>query len=135
MCMADYGGDRPSIYRAKTARTRKDRRCEECGRAIAVGERYQNAFMVHDGYGSTWVTCEHCIVAMDWLVENCGGFLHGGVWEDLEEHITEYPTIAFPLSRLSVARRRKWMRFDGAGLMVVPQAPPTLVEVGLGHDH
>jgi RNase P subunit RPR2 len=131
MCMADYADDQCSIYRAKIQRTRKPRKCDECSRPIAVGERYENAFMVYEGHADTFVTCEHCLVGSRWLVENCGGFLHCGVWEDLEEHISEYPRLAFPLSRLKVARRRMWRRFDGTGLMAVPPVPPTLEAVGL----
>lgn len=131
MCMADYSDDQPSFYRAKTCLTRKTRKCAECGRAIAIGERYQNTFMVYAGKGDTFVTCEHCVIGMEWLKENCGGFLHTGVWEDLEEHIQKYRRLAFPLSRLKVARRRHWKRFDGAGLMSIPPIPPTLEMVGL----
>ena len=131
MCMADYAYDRAEVYRASICRTRKDRVCDECGRAIKAGEDRQYAFMVYEGRGCTFHTCRHCVVAMDWLAENCGGFLHGGVWKDLEEHIDEYPTLAFPLSRLKVARLRGWMRFDGTGLMAVPAVPPSLEAVGL----
>ena len=131
MCMADYADDMPTIYRRKDHHTRKDRKCDECGRIIAKGELYQNAFMVYDGEGSTYITCEHCTVGQAWLSENCGGFLHGAVWEDLEEHISEYPTLAFALSRLKVARRRQWKRFDKRGLMTVPPIPETLEAIGL----
>jgi hypothetical protein len=131
MCMADYADDRPTVYSAKTFRTRKDRRCDECGRLIKQGERYENAFMVYEGHGSTFVTCEHCKVGAQWLLENCGGYLHNAVWADLEEHIAEYPTLAFELSRLRVGRKRLWQRFDGAGLMAIPPVPRTLEEAGL----
>ena len=128
MCMVDYG-DAPKIYRARMQCTRKERRCEECGRTIAVGERYQSAFMVYDGDPSTFATCQHCAVAMKWLAENCGGYMHGAVWEDFEEHISEYPPLGFSLSRLSVARRRDWMRFDGSGLMPIPAVPPSIASI------
>jgi hypothetical protein len=68
MCMAHYGDDRPTVYRAQTRRTRKPRKCEECGRPIAVGERDQNAFSVYEGHADTFSTCEHCLVGMQWLV-------------------------------------------------------------------
>lgn len=132
MCMADYNDDRPTIYRTRNCRTRKPRKCDECGRAVSVGEIYGNSFMVYEGHGSTFVTCAHCIIGQQWLADNCGGFLHGAVWEDLEEHIGEYPTIAFPLSRLKIARQRQWQRFDQTGLMSVPAIPPTLESRGLG---
>ena len=130
MCMWDGDGDSPSIYRASTRRSRKERKCEECRRTIAVGERYHYAFMVYETYPSGFYTCEHCSVAMDWLIENCGGFAHGGVWEDLEEHISEYrtqaPLVTYELAKLKVAWRRQWRRFDGLGLMRVPPVPPVI---------
>jgi|HubBroStandDraft_1064217.scaffolds.fasta_scaffold02120_24 hypothetical protein len=132
MCMVDYG-DRPEFYRTAMRRSRRPRRCEECSRSIAVGEEYQNAFMVYNGFGSTFFTCCHCIIGMRWLANNCGGFVHGVVWEDLEEHITEYRHLAFPLSKLKIGRQRLWRRFDGNGLMTIPAVPPSLEEVGLAH--
>lgn len=131
MCMID-DGERCTIYRTKMQRSRKSRQCDECGRAIAVGDTYKYAFGAFEGRGTTYEMCEHCSVAAQWLQDNCGGFLHFAVWEDYEEHIREYPRLAFSLSRLSVARRRKWERFDRSGLMAVPPVPPSFAEVGLG---
>lgn len=133
MCMADYNDDPATVYSSKECRSRKDRKCDECSRKIAIGERYQNTFMVYDGRGSTWITCEHCVVGMRWLADNCGGFLHGAVWEDVHEHVREYPTLAPYLMRLVVGHQRQWKRFDRAGLMRIPSVPPTLESVGLGH--
>ena len=132
MCMADYADERPSVYRSHMQRTRKDRRCEECGRMIAAGELYQYVFLAYAAEGaSTFATCEHCVCGISWLSKNCGGWVHGGVWEDLEEHITEYPTLARHLQRLKVGRLRQWERFDRTGLMAVPPVPPSLEDVGL----
>lgn len=130
MCMADYS-ERPDVYHAALRRARKVRKCEECRRDITIGEKYESASMVYDGYWSRFSTCQHCTVAMAWLIQNCGGFMHGAVWDDLEEHILEYRRLAFPLSRLSVARRRQWQRFAKDGLMAIPPIPPTLASVGL----
>jgi hypothetical protein len=129
--MAEWG-DPPTIYRTKMQRAKKVRRCDECGRTIGEGEHYKYAFCVYEGHGEQYAMCQHCAVAARWLVNNCGGFLHHGVWEDFEEHINEYPRMAFSLLRLSVARRRRWERFDRTGLMDVPALPPSFVEVGLG---
>lgn len=130
MCMYDDGGP-PAVYRSRIQRTRKERRCYECGRKITIGESYQNAILVYEGHRCTFATCEHCQVAMAWLSENCGGYVHGGVWKDLEEHIGQFPTLAYPLSRLKVGRQRMWERFDRTGLMAIAAVPPSLEERGL----
>ncbi len=132
MCMID-GGEQCDVYSAFNRRARKERRCDECSRTIGVGETYRASKGLYDGYWSAYVMCGHCEVAASWLAANCGGFMHHGVWEDFEEHITEYPQLARPLERLRVGRKRRWLRFDGSGLMAVPPVPPTLESVGLGH--
>jgi hypothetical protein len=121
--MIDYADDAPDIYRSRVQRARNSYKCEECSRDIKPGEHYHYAFMVYEKRGDHFRSCEHCAVAIDWLMTNCGGFAHGGVWEDYEEHIIEYPDIAASLMRLVVGRRRRWRRFDGTGLMRVPPMP------------
>ena len=136
MCMWDGGEDGPSVYRCKVQHTRKKRRCGECSRHIAIGETYQNVFMVYDGSPGTWIMCAHCMVAAQWLVANCGGYLLHGVWEDIHEHIVEYRgaeqyrPVEHGLRRLEIGRKRRWARFDGAGLMAVQWMPPVVEEVG-----
>lgn len=132
MCMWDGVDDFPQVYRAKVQRTRKERHCCECRRKIALGERYNNVFMVYNGSAGTWTMCEHCMVAAAWLDENCGGYLLEGIWEDIHNHIREYygppqyRPVVHGLRRLEVGRERKWRRFDDAGLMAVPRVPPVV---------
>lgn len=134
MCMWDDCDDYPQVYRSKVQRTRKERKCQECSRAIAVGEPYQNVFMVFDRDASAWITCQHCLMAAQWLQENCGGYLIGGVWEDIHDHIREYRgpsayrAIIHGLRRLEIGCERKWRRFDGAGLMPLGKVPPVIGE-------
>lgn len=131
MCMVDWDHDAPTVSSTHMRVSRKVRRCSECDRSIAVGESYQNCFMVYDSSPDTFTTCAHCVVAMRWLARNCGGYLFEGVWDDIREHISEYPTLRFSLSRLVVGMRSSWMRFDKTGLMAVPKVPQTLEEAGL----
>lgn len=126
-------GDQCAVYLSFQRRARKSRRCNECAREIQPGETYRHSKGLFEGRWDSYTTCAHCQVAMAWLVENCGGFMHYGVWEDFEEHISEYPQLARALERLRVGRKRRWVRFDKAGLMAVPPVPPTLESVGLGH--
>ncbi len=118
MCMWD-GGDGPEVARHRTVRARKPHQCTECGRTIEVGEQYQYDFQVYDGSPGTWHTCQHCRVAQQWLIRECGGYLIEGTWEDIQEHITEYPKLKRPLGRLLASRDKKWRMPDGT-LMPLP---------------
>lgn len=128
MCAIDYADDAFTIYRRKTAKARKAHKCDECAREIQAGETYFYAFGVYDGRGSSYHTCAHCAVATEWLVTNCGGFLHGGVQEDIEDHTSEYPGLKRGLDRFIVGMRRKWRKFSDDELMPLPrQALPITI--------
>lgn len=127
MCMVDDGGYVDfSSERWRVAR--KEHECDECWRTIAVGERYRYCFLKYDGDVSYHHTCSHCTAAEDWLREHCNGWMYGAVIDDLADHC-EYgqwsadearqPIKISRPARLVVAMRRKWRRFDGAGLMEI----------------
>lgn len=67
---------------------RKDHRCGECGRTIKPGERYERFRGVFEG-AFTHKTCEQCLDARAWIVNTCGGYVFGQVFEELEEHWVE----------------------------------------------
>lgn len=122
MCMIEGIDEAYVIYnRHKATRAAKEHRCTECRRVIAKGETYYCASGLYDGQWDTHHTCAHCYVACEWLTENCGGFLHGGVQEDIEEHVTEYRRP--DLYRLAIGMRRKWKRRQGEGLRPLPRLP------------
>jgi hypothetical protein len=129
MCMAE-GADPASVYREKIVTARKQHRCDECGRPIECGERYQYVFAIWEGSPGAYHTCQHCLVAQDWLRAECGGWLFEGVEEDISEHVMGAGAVFDAVrgygsgpARLVVGIRRKWRRFDGAGLMPIPSAP------------
>ena len=126
MCMIE-DGERAVVYSKRMSRAKKQYQCAECRRTIARGEQYHRAFMVYDGYASTFRTCQNCAVAVEWLTENCGGAMHGGIEQDISEHVSEYPR-QIGLMRLKIGMNRRWRRFDGAGLMPVQKLPPTIME-------
>lgn len=123
MCMID-DCEPCSVYRAKVCKARKEHKCSECGRTINKGEEYHYAFMVQEGYGDSFHTCQHCYVAAKWLIDNCGGFVHQAVLEEIEEHAREYPYLTAELSTLSDGMRGKWR---DANMPAMP-SPITIAE-------
>ena len=128
MCAID-GAERYDVYETSNRRARKPHKCGECGRPIIVGELYRSSRGLFEGSWNTNCICAHCQIAADWLTENCAGFVDNGVYEDIHEHAEEYFAIALPIYRLCVGMRRKWVRFDGAGLMPPPRLPPSIKSI------
>jgi hypothetical protein len=120
MCAID-DGERFEFCAHEIRTSRKPRRCGECGRAIRPGETYENARGKYENEFSTYITCAHCLRARRWLIRECNGWLYSGVYEDLFEHWNYEGIRTGELLRLIVGMRRKWQRFDGAGLLAVPE--------------
>ena len=127
MCRAE-GGENPDVYVDHIRHARKEHKCSECGRPIMPGEIYRSHFYVYDGNADTSKTCSHCCVGQDWLAHNCGGYIFEQVIEEIHEHAEEYPhpSTAIPLLRIAAGARRRWKRFDGAGLLPIPRMPPDI---------
>lgn len=126
MCRVDPdSSDAPTVYRETKPRARKEHHCVECGRTIAVGEIYLNAFMIFYGDASTYHTCEHCAVGARWLMRNCGGYNFGEVAEEIDEHAVDYPMIAAPLRAISAGAERQWRHLSGA-MMALQEMPPSI---------
>lgn len=123
MCMWDeYDGGVSCSSSRYVKAARKEHLCTECGRVIAIGEAYRYNFGVYEGDAYSVHTCRHCQVAEQWLVRECGGYLFESVWEDIGEHIHEYPLLKRSLGRMDKNRRKKWRLPDGS-LMPVPRVP------------
>ena len=110
MCMYDpHEQDGGVYFGSGPRRARKEHICGECRRAIRKGERYFRAAGVQDGYAWDAKQCAQCAAAAGWLVKECGGFLFGGVQQDLEEHLDEVTGGAWvALARLVIGMRHKW---------------------------
>lgn len=119
MCNYDYG-ESPEFWRQRDVRSRKPRTCDECGRGVAPGEAHRYIATKFDGSFYDYRICPHCVVACALLVRECDGYLLGGVLDDLGEHVDRSYPWAVEAGRIVVGMRRKWQRFDGAGLMPVP---------------
>lgn len=119
MCNVDY--DPPSAYWERRPKARKAHTCGECRRQIEPGEIYFRASGIWDGSPNSYVMCDRCDVAREWLWQECHGFYFEMIGEDIIEHAREYRRS--DLGRLAVMMRRKWKRFDGSGLLPVPKMP------------
>jgi len=79
----DY--DCPEFYHKDVRKARKEHVCEECRRKIMPGERYEHVRGKWDGRVDSYKTCADCLSIRDTFF--CGGYGHGGVLYDFEEHI------------------------------------------------
>lgn len=128
MCMADSADSYASVHNVFNVKAaRKEHTCSECRRVIAKGEAYRRDEMVIEGGWYHFQTCAHCQVACNWLAAQCGGWLHEGVLEDIEEHTPVYRLAR--LYRIQIGMNRGWKRFDGKGLMQPPALPQVIEKV------
>jgi hypothetical protein len=105
MCAID-GAEYNDVHRITHVRARKTHVCEECTRSIAPGEVHQRLDALYEGRWILARTCAHCEAAGVFLDVLCGGYLVGGMGEELADHWDEYGTLG--LGRIMVARRQHW---------------------------
>lgn len=121
MCMIDGCDDMYYPFRQEMRKARNDYKCYECGRVIEMGEQYLYSTGLAYGQWDSYRTCAHCKWAADWLSLTCGGWLFGGVLEDLEEHWTEnYLLRSQALGRRIILMRRRWKDKKTGQLIPVP---------------
>lgn len=113
MCMVDYA-EPADVADVAEVRARKARKCDDCQGPIAVGETYRRAKFLYDGYWSSFAMCPACMAGpARWLTEQCGGYLFGGVEDDLGEHWGERHELGISdaeilgLGRLVIEMRRR----------------------------
>jgi hypothetical protein len=130
MCMADSCDFEGTHLGTAKHVARKDHRCGDCGRIIGKGESYMVGSWASEGRIERMKMCAHCRVVADWLEANCGGYVWGGLIEDLREHIEEYagvyPPVVLDLKRIDVMADHDWRfkRGPRAGqLLPVPKMP------------
>lgn len=112
MCSID-SADPCDLYRSEFRTAAKPHACYECGNQIVKGDRYLYASMLYDGRWTTCHTCPHCLAAGRWLQLVCGGYLHGGLADELEEHWNEDPLYrSHWLGRAILGMRRRWWGMD-----------------------
>lgn len=86
MCCPLDGGDcdGPKVSATTTPRARKVIRCEECGKDIAAGERYERHHGLYEDAWYTNKTCMPCVAVRDHFA--CNGWIFGQVWSDISEN-------------------------------------------------
>lgn len=104
MCNIDY--DNPSFYYQKDRKARKEHICCECNRIIKKKEKYRYVFGVWEGRSSVFKTCSNCLKPQEWLNQECGGFLHASLEDEIFEHAYEYKKIF--LYKWLIGIRQKW---------------------------
>ena len=126
MCMIDNGDGQVTMLSQADPVARKAHKCKECGREIALGERYHVDRFIWEGKLETHKVCAHCMVAREWLSDECGGWLFGAVEEDIREHAHsgDYP---MGVHRLAVGMAWKWRTPTGK-LLPIPKVPQTTHE-------
>ncbi len=104
MCIDDY--DSPDFYLDKKVKAIKYHVCSECHKIINKGEIYSHVTGKWGDRISTFKTCQFCLEVRKWLLMECGGFNHGGLLEDIEEHAFEYHSMK--LWRMVAGMRNRW---------------------------
>ena len=119
MC-AHEDADPAVVLSDKDYKATKQHRCSECGRTIEAGEHYNRQTIAFEGTRETYKVCSHCEVCRDWLQHECGEWIYGGVRKEIAEHYHDGYT---QVGRLLVGIQRRWSRFNGQGLMPIPNEP------------
>lgn len=123
MCMINEEYDNVTMLGEAAPVARQEHKCRECFRVILAGERYHVDRFVWEGSLDTFKTCAHCMVARDWLGDECGGWLFSSVEEDIREHAHsgKYP---IDVIRIAVGMAWKW-RAPSGRLLPIPKRPQT----------
>jgi hypothetical protein len=129
-CYCDFDGV-STVYRASEPVARKPHRCDECGRTIQPGERYESVFHITDGDAGTHHTCPHCLDIRKWVVAHvpCSCWSHGNMLDDLRNDVDAYwvdgPGLLFGyLRRRAALKRAQGWRRAGHGYTKAPHGLP-----------
>jgi hypothetical protein len=110
-CYCDTDGQ-ASVYWPSRPIARKAHRCDECGRQIQPGERYERVRAVWDGDPQTCRTCVYCLGVRDSVdaVAQCFCWTHSYMLEDAMDWVRENkrrtPGIAMRVGRWIVEGKR-----------------------------
>lgn len=117
MCLIDDSDGPVIVLHSRQQRARKPHRCHECRRTIQPGEVYTDDRIVFDGSAQTVKVCPHCMAVRGYLQQHCGGWLYGGLHEDIAGHYYSSPSNDAGERRtriLALGMDRRWARASGA---------------------
>lgn len=109
-CWCDY---EPAEWVSKKMHVaRKEHRCEECGRPIHPGERYEYTCGKWEGDVSVFKVCPRCLAIRAYVTDHvpCFCWAYGNMRDDakntIEEYAPELPGLWFGWARREVAATR-----------------------------
>ena len=79
--------DGPQAFQSKNPKARKEHKCFECGRTIALGETYRNESGIWDDGPKRYKTCCDCITIRNAFFDQGGHY--GEMMTELQEHISD----------------------------------------------
>lgn len=77
----------PSCSTVTIRKARKQHVCDECGRTIKPGERYEHISGIWDGHADSNKTCLGCKAIRNLFF--CDLWVYGEVWNAVDDHILE----------------------------------------------
>lgn len=90
------------------SKSRKDRKCTECGRVVPAGTPHQLHVGTFEGEISEYRTCLLCVEVRTTF--SCtGGFVYGQLWEDLEYAFDDGITTGC-LDKLQTVEAKRYLR-------------------------
>lgn len=108
-CYCDY--EQAKAYWPSRPIARKAHRCEECGRQIRTGERYERVRAIWADGAATFSTCVYCMAQRDLIeaVADCFCWQHGNLLDDIQCWLddTEIPGIRMAIGRLMIERKHE----------------------------
>lgn len=112
----------PAFYDKTTPRARKAHRCDECGAAIQLGEKYESVKGKWDGDFLFFKTCSRCTALREHVAAHvpCACLSHGALLDDVRDAVQNLPPAAcgtgllFEIGRLAVAIKRAPRQLQGA---------------------
>lgn len=82
-CSCSMDGERPVVFEEHWPKARKEHVCVECGETIKLGQRYEYASGLWDGFWDHHKTCKTCVNIRNDVC--CGSFIYGelreAIWE------------------------------------------------------
>lgn len=110
-CSCDY--DPPEIITTRVYSAKKEHTCDECGRQIGPGEKYEYVWGKWEGDVSVVKTCPDCMELRQWaeISVPCFCYAFGNLHEEAREMVSEIrrdiPGIIFEWGRRIVKIDRK----------------------------